>query len=231
VIGVTASDTAHRWFVTGRPTPFAGGENERNWKVALREQSVAPTDDQGQTHVEMRFALASARMSPSGSDLDNLIEPVVSVLVNGLGWAGGRRPNLQEVAASKRSADTEGVQVAFGAVAASWSSLLLDEVLLDDIYLGPPPRSATEPQFTEWVVSHMGGPLNGRPAAVRLWFSDPATNLGEIATGRSKPLIDCLWPVLGGRPGAPDDWRIQDLVVRKGGLNHSGVAVFVATAR
>jgi hypothetical protein len=228
---VTASVAPHRWFVSGRPTPFAGGENERNWKLALREQSVAPIDEQGQTHLEVRFALAGARISQSGSDLDNLIEPVVSVLVNGLGWAGGRRPNLQEIAAGKRSADIEGVQIAFGAAAATWSSLLLDEVLLDDIYGGPLPRSATEPEFAEWVVSHMVGPLNGRPAAVRLWFSDSATNLGEIATGRSKPLIDCLWPVLGGRPGAPDDWRIQDLVVRKSGLNHSGVAVFVATAR
>jgi hypothetical protein len=43
--------------------------------------------------------------------------------------------------------------------------------------------------------------------AVDLEFAGPV-NLGDIATGRLKNVIDCLYPVIGGRPGAPNDARI-----------------------
>jgi len=40
--------------------------------------------------------------------------------------------------------------------------------------------------------------------------------LGNISSGTIKPIIDCLYPVLGGKIGAPDDHGIRLLVVQKG---------------
>jgi hypothetical protein len=62
---MTAADKQHRWFVAGRPTAFAGGENERDWKLALRE-SVAPAGAERQTHVEFRFALPARAIRSLG---------------------------------------------------------------------------------------------------------------------------------------------------------------------
>ncbi len=41
-------------------------------------------------------------------------------------------------------------------------------------------------------------------------------NLGDIATGKVKSIIDCLYPVIGGNMGSPEDWRIDILEVTKG---------------
>jgi len=28
-----------------------------------------------------------------------------------------------------------------------------------------------------------------------------------------KATIDCLWPIIGGKPRTPEDWRIEELMV------------------
>jgi len=38
-------------------------------------------------------------------------------------------------------------------------------------------------------------------------------NIGEISAGTVKSTIDCLWPIIGGKGGAPDDWRIKDMLI------------------
>lgn len=40
-------------------------------------------------------------------------------------------------------------------------------------------------------------------------------NIADIATGRVKNVIDCLVPVVGGKYGSPDDWRIDELLVTR----------------
>lgn len=52
--------------------------------------------------------------------------------------------------------------------------------------------------------------------AIRFQFSSEKVNIGNIASGSVKSLIDCLYPILGGRLGAPDDWRVDILQVEKG---------------
>jgi hypothetical protein len=49
-----------------------------------------------------------------------------------------------------------------------------------------------------------------------LRFGAQAINIGDIATGVVKSLIDCLYPVLGGSAGDPADDRIDVLTVVKG---------------
>ncbi len=49
-----------------------------------------------------------------------------------------------------------------------------------------------------------------------LRFSNDKINLGNIATGKIKTTVDGLYPLLGGAPGQPEDWRIRTLAVEKG---------------
>ncbi len=63
--------------------------------------------------------------------------------------------------------------------------------------------------------------------AVGLRFGGSAVNIGDIATGRVKSVIDCLYPILGGVVGAPEDWRITSLYVEKKSANVPDGAVSV----
>jgi hypothetical protein len=50
---------------------------------------------------------------------------------------------------------------------------------------------------------------------VSLEFGGSRVNIGNVATGPVKSVIDCLQPILGGRFGNPDDHRIVLLLVSK----------------
>jgi hypothetical protein len=58
--------------------------------------------------------------------------------------------------------------------------------------------------------------LPNGPVGIAIDFADNHVNLGDIATGTAKVLIDGMWPVLGGKPGAPHDRRVAALIMRKG---------------
>lgn len=212
----------------GAPTPFAGGENERLWKQAIAER-VPPCPGGSNTSAHIRFVLQPEQDGSTGGDLDNLLDPILSVLVNKLGWCGGRRPTLQWVAASKRFTREAGAHIEVGGDEPPWPPASAGPVVLDGDYAGPLPRSATAPEFADWVRGHMAAVLaDDDRAAVRLSFASDTVNLGEIATGTVKPLIDGLWPLLGGSPAAPEDWRVRALHIEKGVEAQQGVAVRVA---
>lgn len=65
--------------------------------------------------------------------------------------------------------------------------------------------------------------LFGSAIGVELRF-DGRLNLGDVATRRLKPTIDCLWPVIGGVPGRPADDLVTRLVVARRDCGGSGVA-------
>jgi hypothetical protein len=50
-------------------------------------------------------------------------------------------------------------------------------------------------------------------------------NRGEIATGAVKAIIDCLWPIIGGKPRAPEDWRIEELMVERKDYNSLKITI------
>jgi len=175
-----AYGSADEWVVGGRPTPFAGGENERRWKAALAEQSPLPAPEVIATTVDVGFVLGPGQ-DGAGCDLDNLLDPVLSVVVNRVGWAGGRRPNLLGISASKRFGAPAGATIRFGAQEQQVSG----ELLLDGVYAGPLPRSALDPVFADWVALHMRGVLGDGYAALLLSFAGTRINLGDTGTGRS----------------------------------------------
>lgn len=92
---------------------------------------------------------------------------------------------------------------------ARWADAWLESsLLLEGTYADQLPRSARDENFAAWVTRTMSrsAPPSGA-IAVDLEFAGPI-NLGNIATGRQKNVIDCLYPVIGGRPGFPNDARI-----------------------
>jgi hypothetical protein len=74
----------------------------------------------------------------------------------------------------------------------------------------------------------MRAALGNGYAVLSLSFAGTKVNLGDTGTGPIKPLIDGLWPVLGGRPGDPHDWRVRRLIVIKGVQSTGVVGVTLA---
>ncbi len=84
------------------------------------------------------------------------------------------------------------------------------------VFAGPLPRSGSDLAMPEAVALAIPGQLPGDSLACELVFGASSINLGDIATGRVKNVIDCLWPALGGAASRPADHRIRTLDVRRG---------------
>jgi hypothetical protein len=215
------------WSVVGRPTPFAGGKNEADWRAAIVDTVPPASDPSVHSGIRVRFALSGSAGRPRKCDLDNLLDPVISSVVNKRGWCGGKRTALNFVQAEKLVADTEGADIEL-LESPTVVELVAESVLLDAVYDGACPTSALDPVFAAWVQAVMTETLGERRASVALTFSDSTVNLGEVSTGRLKPLIDGLWPLLGGTPAAPQDERIDELLLVRRADAPSGVQVWVA---
>ena len=100
--------------------------------------------------------------------------------------------------------------------------------MLKETWHGPLPRSARDDVFADWVRDKMTGVVEAsHDVAVDLRFSGPV-NLGDVATGRIKNVLDCLYPVLGGSPGAPNDSVITSLEATREDAGVTGtVAIMV----
>ena len=191
-------------FVSGRPASFAT-TGERPWKEAIATSLAAMQPDPLGSFLELDFAVAPAIGYAEGADLDNLCEPVFSVLANRLGWFGGSRPNVRAFRARKSLVEPTGCRIRI--TDSRWTDPWREgQAVLDGTYADELPRSARDETFAAWVTGTMLRPARPSGAiAVDLEFAGPV-NLGDIATGRLKNVIDCLYPVIGGRPGAPDDF-------------------------
>jgi len=198
------------------PVGYSSGAAERAWKAQIMSAvPVAPvTHAGGGLFADFRIAPPTAK-SP-GYDLDNLLDPMFSVMINSRGWFGGRRPNLRWVAARKKAAGETGVYLA---VLEDPPDLWVEsrvEVGLDNVYHDHLPNLAAVADYTTWVQRHMVRRLPSGPVGIEIDFADNHVNLGDVGTGRAKVLIDGMWPVLGGQRGAPDDRRVAALILRKG---------------
>lgn len=205
------------YWIPGNPATFAT-TGEKQWKNILNRHI---SDGKGIKVCGIGLQFYVKNLAPRGHpiDVDNLCEPVFSVLVNQLQWFGGSRSNIRWWYASKEQSDNSGLKLTI-------NSKLIHELkvgqvklapVFDYTYTGVLPGSARDPVLAEWIESQ----LVGMPAtqlencAVRLRFSDRKVNLGEIATGKIKAFVDGLYPILGGVPGRPEDWRIHTLAVEK----------------
>jgi hypothetical protein len=196
-------------FVPGKPAPFATA-GERPWKDAITAELGSATPDRRAAFLELDFTVAPAIGYARGADLDNFCEPMFSVLANRLGWFGGSRPNVRAFRARKALGTPTGCRVRI--YSERWQDTWIDgAVLLDGVASGALPVSARDDKFAGWVRETMLRPGSSSGLfGVELRFTGPV-NLGDIATGRLKNVIDCHYPVLGGRPGAPNDAQVAML--------------------
>ena len=201
--------TSGPFWVSGIPATFAT-RRERPWKQAL-ERSVLRPAGQVVDGLVLRFSLPT--LAPHGQplDIDNLCEPVFSVVINKLGWFGGKRPNLRWWHATKTCGQPSGLRLSVHSVSPRVISDGAHDECLDTTYTGTLPRKATDDGIPSWLNS-LGGfkpPAKHDRFAVQLQFGGSMVNIGDIATGNVKAVLDCLYPVIGGVKGKPEDWRVD----------------------
>lgn len=199
-----------RFFVEGSPATFAT-RREAAWRQRLL---TAPPQclagrEQG---LWLDFAPGSDAVNGQPFDLDNLCEVAFSVLVGGLGWFGGRRPGVRWWSATRRVARPTGCAVTIHEERADRRPRFAP--IASGIYPGPLPSSARDPDLAVWAASIPVCRGGGGPFSLGIAFGG-AVNIGDIATGRVKAVIDCLYPWLGGNCGAPEDHRISALHVEQ----------------
>ncbi|MCB9846706.1 MAG: hypothetical protein H6811_12070 [Phycisphaeraceae bacterium] len=210
------------FFVKGSPATFST-RREAAWR---RDLLAAPPPclaglEQG---VSLDFALASDAVNGRLFDLDNLCEVVFSALVGGHGWFGSGRPGIRWWSATRRLARPTGCAVTIHAERADRRPSA--PPLASGVYPGPLPRNARDPELAAWAASIPVCRGDGGRWSLRIEFGG-AINIGDIATGRVKAVIDCLYPWLGGNRGSPEDHRIFALFVEQEavGVPHGSVAI------
>lgn len=223
-----------RFFIEGSPTPFAT-KAEAAWKECLR-QGIPPNQGiQNWQGVVLTFHLDSFTRNNQPFDIDNLVEPIFSVLVGEKKYFGGRRPNIRWWYAKRLQTKPSGVDIELsteypyrGTLRASippqkGSDLAIRvakitstgyKVIFDSVYSGLLPQSATSPEIPLWLKGMNLNTLGQDRAFLYLCFSQEI-NIADISTGKVKHVIDCLYPILGGQPGNPEDWKIDELFVEK----------------
>lgn len=145
-------------------------------------------------------------------DVDNLCEPVLSVAIGTLGCFARRRPNMLVLHATRTL--TRG-QTGCSIALIDSPPAMKGRVTFDDVWDGPFPTSAGDDLFATWVNERVPARLPVGSLSVELHYFGAHVNLGEIATGPSKSVIDGLWPLFGGVPRAPHDHRVAELLVTK----------------
>jgi hypothetical protein len=209
---LTMSETS--FFVSGAPATFATS-GEKPWKSALAAQIPPPCLRGEETGLKLTFSLASLTNANQPFDVDNLCEPAFSVLVNRVGWFGHSRPNITWWQATKEI----GSPIGCSFHVSTEPALLLPNLApsWEGVYSGSLPQSGTAPELADWARQlGSGRPVASDSCALYLGFGRTDINIGDICTGRVKSIIDCLYPVLGGAAGKPEDHRISTLVVEKG---------------
>ena len=223
-----AVDPVVLW-IPGCPAPYATQEEEA-WKKILKEM-ILPYDDRQMHGVSMHFYVQHLKPGGKAIDIDNLCEPVIAVLVDQLGWFKGNRSNIQWFYASKSRNNVSGLRLTLYPTTSL--TFHLDNMkklpVFQDTYTGDFPSFASDPRFVDWMEKMVAEPTIASEVALLLRFGDETLDLGDLASGRIKNLINCMYPLLGGSPGREEDWRIKTLAVDKGfpGLEPNEVSITV----
>lgn len=221
-----------KFWIPGVPAPFAT-RGEKIWKSRLAERIPECNTNGEEAGVVMRFYLPTLRPQGQPLDVDNLCDPVFSILVGRKLWFRGTRPAIHWWQASKNEAARWGCEIEISDDQERLNPFQsVSRYIMNDLYEGNLPFDARNEFFAQWADQHGSKLARARGEyIVRLRFGDTYTNIGEIATGPVKATIDCLWPVLGGQPGKPQDWRIRTLQVEKFVPNLPSSSVYVEVAQ
>ncbi len=214
-------------WIPGEPATFAT-KREASWKQVIAQTVPTGPTLGRETGLILDFSASSMKRRGHPFDVDNLCEPVFSTIVNNRGWFRNRRPNIQWWKASLSKSAKPGCRLTFCQGNAPEFGPFAN-VLLEGGFDGQLPKSSDDAEFREWVAqSAKNSPTSAADLAVRIRFQSNDINIGEIATGRVKNIIDCLHPILGGKARSPEDWRIRLLHVKKGCPQEATVNVALA---
>lgn len=158
-------------------------------------------------------------------DVDNVCEPVFSILVNRKGWFRKSRKYIKWFTSTKRGEGDAGVRISLRDSEPPEFDANPNAVVFDRVFSGVLPLNARDAGFLSWLNRENGSDhasFGGR-YSVLLQFASEAINIGDIATGRVKNVIDCLRPITG------DDRSIEFLQVEKGAssLQAGGVRIVI----
>jgi hypothetical protein len=201
--------------VPGLPATFATA-GEKSWKSRLTVDTATPSMGGDEAGLTARFTLPT--LAPKGNplDIDNLCEPLFSILVNRIGWFRCARQNIRWWRASKEEGPDHGCRLCI----TSDPGPILDTrpSLITGVYVGPLPLNAKAPEVAKWSRILLGEqaqfPMT-KALSCYLGFGSGRINIGDIATGVVKSFIDCLYPIWGGAAGSPSDHKIDELTVAK----------------
>lgn len=203
------------FFVNGKPSSFSTAR-EKPWRIKL-EQQIPDSNKNGlEKGMVLDYHLESMKVNGHYFDVDNLCEPVFSILINKKGWFKGKRPNIQWFIASKIKALKSGCNFKIFDSIELPISVNYKNLIYNKVYSGNLPKSATDIEFISWIKENYTPVKNNSSFYLKIEFSSSNVNLGDIATGKVKSIIDCLYPIIGGNMGSPEDWRIDILEVKKG---------------
>lgn len=201
------------FWIPGEPATFATSK-ESAWKAeitnSLKDDLVPDCDG-----ISLEFSLSTLAPRGHNLDIDNLCEPVFSVLSK-LGWFKSRRTNINWWRATKQCESEPGLRIWPEDSSAPETVNSMRGPDFHGIYDGRLPTDSRDEEFINWVIRQLPVDMpRFLQFIVELRFGGSRVNIGDISTGKVKPIIDCLYPVLGGKLGAPEDWRINDLQVCK----------------
>lgn len=222
-------DNSISFYVKGKSATFAT-KREKEWKENLGNQIPDYNTNCYEKGLIIDFHFTAMEVNGHPFDVDNLCEPVFSVLINKKGWFKGARPNLQWFRASKIKNIRDGCEILISNQSELKNSVKYKKVLFDRIFDGNLPKNATDNDFISWVKNNSSGRNYSNHFYLKIEFGNKDVNLGDIATGKIKSIIDCLFPVIGGKEKSPEDWKVYVLDVRKGveTLPEDAVRIFVA---
>lgn len=215
------------YWIEGIPATFAT-KGEIPWRSTIID-SVPLNTAGGISGVMMDFTLPS--MAPHGHplDTDNLCQPVFYALKK-IGYFEGNYANILWWRAKKCEGIPSGVSLTFNKENPTNLVELLGTPIFDEVYSGPLPSSATSPEIPQWLSS-LTNKKNPNPEsrlAISISFGSSKVSLGNISTGKVKSLIDCMFPIIGGKRGAPDDWKIDLIHAEKDPMNRDPASVGIS---
>ena len=96
-------------WISGVPATFAT-KGEQPWKEMLRE-SIEESAGEYYQGMKLKFILPTMAPNNNPLDLDNLCEPVFSVLINNRSYFGGKRSNVIWWQAEKMIGEPTGLEL------------------------------------------------------------------------------------------------------------------------
>lgn len=199
----------YKFWIEGFPATFATAR-ETMWKQQIYQ---ALYGKQYPEHsIDLQFVFTKDNYEKYQFDIDNLCEPVFAVLTSSLGWFSGKRRNITLWTARKCIGEEQGLLIRN----IDSNTLLAPSATpyFDEIYDGVFPSKATDDNIPSWIKKSRQSQVI-KKCSIRLQFENTPVSIATISSGKVKPIIDCLYPIVGGIPGAPNDEIIEMLTVER----------------